>query len=159
MNYNPEYILNNLIDNLEGSNAHVTFEDAVANLNPVYRTKVYAELPYSIWQLVEHIRIAQWDIVEFSTSSAHQSPQWPEGYWPNPTSEISEQQWQTSLQQIKDDRSRFIDLLRANRNHLFTAFPYGDGQHLFKEALLIIDHTSYHTGEILLLRRLFNNWN
>ncbi len=115
-------------------------------------------LPYSLWQIAEHIRIAQWDILEFSKNANHESPKWPEGYWPEKSKPSSEKEWQKCLQQIKNDRNDFISLLEDSSENLFTPFDYGNGQTLFREALVLADHNSYHTGEIILLRRLLNNW-
>lgn len=140
------------------ANAHVTFADAVKGLPAELRGVVPENLPYSIWQLVEHIRITQADILEFSRDADYQSPSWPEGYWPRETAPASEHAWKKSLEQIKEDTNAFIELLEAPGAELFTPFPYGDGQHLFREAVLIADHTSYHTGEILAIRRLLKAW-
>ncbi len=147
-----------LTQTLRIGNAHVSLDDALANVKPGLRTKLHANLPYSIWQLAEHIRIAQWDILEFSTSADHQSPQWPDEYWPQHADEVSDETWEKTLEAIRTDRERFIQVLNDRQDELFQAFAYGDGQNLFREALLIIDHTSYHVGEILVLRRLFDDW-
>lgn len=157
--FSNESIIRELTQNLRTGNAHVSLEDALANMKPELRSKLYENLPYSLWQLAEHIRIAQWDILEFSTSPDHQSPQWPDEYWPEPVDEVSDEIWEKTLEAIRTDRERFIQLLNDRQDSLFQPFPYGDGQTLFKEALLIIDHTSYHVGEILVLRRLFKDWN
>lgn len=140
------------------ANAHVTFADAVKGLPAALRGVVPEQLPYSIWQLVEHIRITQADILEFSRDADYKSPRWPEGYWPASPAPANDHVWQKSLDQIKADTHAFIELLEAPEADLFSPFPYGDGQHLFREAVLIADHTSYHTGEIVAIRRLLNAW-
>lgn len=157
-NASNDSIVQELSQALRQGNAHVSLEEAVADMKAEFRTQLYENLPYSIWQLLEHIRIAQWDIVEFSSSATHQSPKWPDEYWPKKTEEISDQVWDKTLEQIQQDRERFIQLLYERKEELFNPFDYGDGQTLFREGLLIIDHTSYHVGEVLVLRRLFKDW-
>lgn len=157
MNTNNEVVLEQLIAVITQANAHVTFDQAVENIafkNTGVRPR---NLPYSIWELVEHIRIAQWDILEFSKGPAHKSPKWPNEYWPKHRVPDNEEAWRKSLEQIKSDRNEFIQLL-TEASDIYTPFTYGDGQNLVREALLIADHTSYHTGQIILLRRLLEDW-
>ncbi|HEV2354456.1 MAG TPA: DinB family protein [Puia sp.] len=143
---------------LAGGNAHTSFEKAVKNVAHKHLGETPADLPYSIWQLVEHIRIAQGDILEFSRNPNHVSPDWPDGYWPKEKTPPHAADWQRSLERITADRKAFIGLLHEAGDGIYTPFPPGDGQSLFREAVLIIDHTSYHTGEIIVLRRLLNDW-
>lgn len=151
-------LLHTLEQLLTGGHAHITFNDAVHNLPEKLRGTVPKDLPYSIWQLVEHIRITQWDILEFSRDPQHISPSWPEGYWPEETAPASEAAWKKSLEQINHDCKEFITLLRQPDADLYAPFPHGEGQHLLREALLIADHTSYHTGQIIVVRRLLGAW-
>lgn len=151
-------IVQSLTELLNGGHAHVSFSDAVAGIPQQLIGAKHELLPYTIWQLVEHIRIAQWDIVEFSSNKDHVSPSWPDEYWPKEPAPARSALWEESLSQIKADRETFIALLHDTTRDLFHPFPYGEGQHLFREALLIADHTSYHTGEILVLRRLLKCW-
>ena len=143
---------------LTGGNAHATFEQALADLSAPLRNQAVPEVPYTIWHLVEHVRIAQWDIVEFCLNPAHESPDWPAGYWPAKDSTVDEAGWQAALAQIQHDQQRFIALLENPATDLFTPLPHGDGQNIFREALLIGDHAAYHTGEIILVRRLLKAW-
>lgn len=154
--YNKE-LVKTLEQFLIGGHAHATFDDAVKGLPADLRGVVPEGMPYSIWQLVEHIRITQWDILEFSRNPKHESPAWPEGYWPK-EAVPSEAAWKKCLTQIKHDLKEFIDLLKDPDVDLYAPFPHGDGQHLLREAMLIADHTSYHTGEIIVLRRLLGAW-
>jgi uncharacterized damage-inducible protein DinB len=154
----PAAVVKGLVDLLEGGNAHVDFEDAIKQLPAELRGVQPQHLPYSIWQLVEHIRITQWDILEFSRNPRHRSPQWPEGYWPKEKAPASESAWQQAVEQVKKDRQAFIDLLRQPDVDLYTPFAHGDGQNLLREALLIADHTAYHVGQIVVVRRLLHNW-
>lgn len=147
-----------LIALLTQGNAHVTFEDAVKDL-PAHLRGIQPEgLPYSIWQLVEHIRITQWDILEFSQNASHVSPAWPDEYWPTELAPATKQDWEHTLGQIRKDLHAFIALLKDPAADLYLPFAHGDGQHLFREALLMADHTAYHTGQIILIRRLLNAW-
>lgn len=149
-------LITELIKLLEGGTAHASFDDAVEGLAPELRGVVPDQLPYSIWQLVEHIRITQWDMLEFSRSEAHASPPWPDGYWVAETEPKDEEDWESSIQQISEDRDEFIALLKSN--DIYKTIPYGDGQNILREALQMADHCSYHTAQIILLRRLLGDW-
>lgn len=155
---NVRHLRNQLVDLIKSKNAHLNFDQAVKNLPPEKRTVRPAGLPYSVWELVEHIRISQWDIVEFCINPTHESPSWPEGYWPDAQKEYSDNQWEESLRAIRNDRQRIIDLVSDNSSDLFTPFKHGDGQNLLREAMLVADHTAYHTGQIVVVRRLLNEW-
>lgn len=143
---------------IETSHAHITFEDALKGLPAELRTKTPGNLPYSIWQLVEHIRVAQADIVDFSISSDYKALDWPKDYWTEATDHISDDSWNESVDAIKSDRERFLNFLQDENNSLFEPFEWGEGQTLFKEALLIADHNAYHVAEILVIRRLLEDW-
>jgi hypothetical protein len=143
---------------LEGKNAHASFEEAVGDVPEWLMGVVPEGLPYSIWQLVEHIRITQWDILGFSRNPDHLSPDWPAGYWPKEKAPGHAKDWAESVRRITADRKAFIELLRKAGEKIYEPFPWGDGQSLFREAVLIIDHTSYHIGEIIVLRRLSKDW-
>lgn len=151
-------IIEELVKLIETGNAHVSLNETVADLPAKLRTEIPGDLPYSIWQLIEHIRIAQWDIVEFSLSSAHKSPKWPDEYWVSNPESVDDVSWQKSISAIEEDRQRFFKLLQDPSTDLYSKIPHGDGQTIFREALLIADHTSYHLGEILVLRRLLKSW-
>jgi hypothetical protein len=149
-----------LVALLEGGNAHVRLEDAVKDLPAPLRGKVPKGLPYSAWQLLEHLRIAQDDILCFSTNydGSYQSPPWPEGYWPASPAPPDAKAWDRSLRQIRSDRKRFAELISDPKSDLFKPFPWGEGQNLLREALLIADHAAYHLGQIVLVRRLLKAW-
>lgn len=151
-------LVNNLVSLLEKGNAHVSLDKALQGIPLASLGVKPAELPYTIWQIAEHIRIAQWDLLEFSRNEKHLSPKWPEGYWPKETAPVSESAWTHCVSQIKADRVAFADLIKHAGAALYEPFTYGDGQSLLKEALVLADHNSYHTGEIVILRRLFKIW-
>ena len=148
-----------LTELLTKAHAHATLDEAVENISIEDVGKRPNNLPYSIWQLVEHIRIAQWDILEFSRDPNHKSPSWPDGYWPKEDAPADKTAWDKALQQIKNDCNEFIALLNAPDSDLYTPFPHGTGQTLLREAMLIADHNSYHTGQIIIIRRLLKEWN
>ena len=153
-----DVIIRELEDLIRKGNAHVSFEDAVEGVSPSIVGEVPDGLPYSLWQLVEHIRITQWDILEFSRNPKYQSPAWPEGYWPTVAAPADERDPGRAVERIVADREEFIGLLQAAGERIYEPFAHGHGQSLFREALLIADHTSYHTAEIVVLRRLLKDW-
>lgn len=145
-----------LIKLLTGGSAHAGFDDAVKGLTLQQAGQKANNLPYTIWQLIEHIRIAQWDMLEFSKSEDHKSPKWPEEYWVKETAPKDKEAWDRSINQIKTDLEEFVKLIR--KSDLYKTIPHGDGQTLLREALQIADHTAYHTAEIIVIRRLLNVW-
>lgn len=147
-----------LIELIQKGNAHVSFKEAVADLPSALRTVTPENLPYSIWQLVEHMRIAQKDIVDFSTSADSESLAWPDDYWVEPVEQVSDEDWNNALQAIETDQKRFQALLENENYDIYAALPWGNGQSILREALLIADHNSYHTAEIVIIRRLLKSW-
>ncbi|MCC8409732.1 DinB family protein [Mucilaginibacter sp. UR6-1] len=157
MNSNHDTLINELITLLTGKGAHVSFSEAVERLPANLRGVKPDNMPYSIWQLVEHIRIAQWDMLEFSRDTSHESPKWPDEYWPDEAAPGSDDAWDASLKKIDSDLQEFINLLK-NADNIYEPFGHGSGQNLLREALQIADHTAYHTGEILAIRRMLCAW-
>ena len=153
-----EFVIKELESLLTGGNAHADFDQAVKGVSHALLGKVPEGSAYSIWQLTEHIRIAQWDILEFSKNQDHVSPPWPEGYWPKDPEPPDAHAWKKSVDRIREDRDEFIALLKKAGSGIYSTFSHGDGQSLFREALVIADHTAYHTGEIILLRRILKDW-
>lgn len=150
-------IISELKKLLQGGSAHAGLDKALTGLSPKLRGYKIETLPYTIWQLVEHIRIAQWDMLEFSKDGAHKSPKWPDEYWPKETAPANDAAWDQSLKQIDDDLVEFIGLV--TQADLYAPIPHGNGQSILREALQIADHTAYHTAEIIVMRRLMNAWN
>ncbi|MEO7834197.1 MAG: DinB family protein, partial [Ginsengibacter sp.] len=144
-------LISNLIYLLVKGNAHASLDDALKNIPFEILNKKPAGLPYNIWQLAEHIRISQSDILEFSRNPNHQSPKWPEGYWPSSPTVTTKEEWQNCIEKIILDRESFIDVLNKSQEDLYRPFTYGDGQTLLRETLVLADHNSYHTGEIIVL--------
>ena len=147
-----------LIQLLEGGHAHPTFDQAVRGF-PAARAGVRPKsLPYSAWELLEHLRIAQNDILRFSLSAEYESPKWPEGYWPSAPAPELESHWARSARAFRKDLAEFQELIRDPKQDLYRKFPWGTGQTLLREALLIADHNAYHIGQLVLARRLLGEW-
>lgn len=151
-------IVEELKDLLLKGNAHATLEDALKDVPEAIRGQVPDKLPYSIWQVAEHIRAAQWDILDFCRNPDYVAKPWPDAYWHKKSGPEHKDDWDNCIKSIIKDRQDFIGLLEAGAVDLFTPFPWGEGQNLFREAVLIADHNSYHTGEIIVLRRLLGAW-
>ena len=151
---NDTVLREHLIQLLEGGHAHVTFEDAIKGF-PADKVGIRPQgAPHSAWELLEHLRIAQNDILRFSLSADHVSPKWPEGYWPAKPAPERESEWSKSVRAFRKDLAEFEELVRDPAQDLYRKFPWGQGQTLLREALLIADHNSYHIGQMLLVRRL-----
>ena len=153
-----ELLVSHLEDLLIKGNAHVTLDDALNDIPFEILGEKPADLPYSIWQLAEHLRIAQFDILDFSRNADYAHLKWPDDYWPKENYPASENDWQQCVDQIKADRKAFIDLLNSVANTLYKPIAHGTGQTLLREALVLADHNSYHTGQIILLRKMLNAW-
>lgn len=151
-------VVSELEELLKRGNSHAPFERAVKDVDPKLLGTVPKGSAYSIWQLTEHIRITQWDILEFSRDANHKSPKWPDEFWPKDAAPPDAHSWKNTVDQIVADRKAFIALLHKAGEEIYTPFPYGDGQSLFREALVLADHNSYHTAEIVLTRRILGNW-
>jgi len=155
---NRKFIVEELTRLIEKGNAHASFDDAVAGISIDLVGVVPEHLPYGVWHMAEHLRIAQWDILEFCLGQDYQPMKWPDDYWPEVGPEVSKEQWEATLSGFRKDRQRFLDLLKDESRDLYAPFEHGDGQSLFREALLIADHNAYHVGEIIVIRRLLGDW-
>ncbi|RDC57947.1 DinB family protein [Pedobacter chinensis] len=156
MDNHTSILINELKKLLNGGGAHVGLKEALANLSLNQISERPYGLPYSIWQLAEHIRIAQWDMFEFSKDANHQSPKWPDEYWPKEPAPKDEQSWKNTLMNIEKDLKEFIKLIESQ--DLYCEIPHGNGQTLLREALQIADHNAYHLAEIIVIRRLIGAW-
>ena len=113
--------------------------------------------PHTPWQLLEHMRIAQWDILRFSVDAKHASPKWPEGYWPENDTPPNEKTWKESVRQFFADLDAICELVRDPKRDLFARIPHGTGQTLLREALLLADHNAYHLGQLVMVRKSLEN--
>jgi hypothetical protein len=143
---------------LGAGQAHVDFEAAVKNVPVVLRGKRPKGAEHSPWEILEHMRIAQWDILEFSHDAKHVSPQWPGGYWPKTQTPTNAKAWSQSVRAFLADLEAMRKLVADESTDLFVAIPHGDGQTILREALLVAAHNSYHLGQMVLVRRLLGAW-
>lgn len=151
-------IVAELVFLLNKGNAHASFEDAVADIDEAILGKKPHGCPYSIWQLAEHIRITQHDLLDFCTNPGYQEMNWPEDYWPKEAAPAHAKDFHHSIQQTLKDRKAFIELLQSDDSDLYQRLEHGSGQTLLREALVMADHNSYHTAEIVLMRRFLGDW-
>jgi len=147
-----------LIQVLTGSHAHADFNAAVKDMPVDLQGKRPKGADHSPWELLEHLRIAQWDILEFSRNAKHQSPEWPGGYWPATAAPPDEHAWEKSVRAFRRDLKTLCDLVTDPATDLYAKIPHGDGQTILREALLTADHNAYHLGQIILARRLLGAW-
>lgn len=143
---------------LRGGGAHIDFDAAIDGLPAKLRGARPKDLPYSPWELLEHMRLAQWDILEFSRNPRHDSPEWPKGYWPETPGPPDGRAWDSSVDQIRGDNEAMQALVADETNDLLAPFSHGDGQTLLREALLVADHNAYHVGQLIVVRRLLGAW-
>jgi hypothetical protein len=143
---------------LKGGGAHIQVMDAVEGF-PLQQRGTYANgLPHTGWQLLEHLRIAQWDILEFSRNPGHVSPEFPEGYWPKTPAPRTEEEWTDSVWAFRRDLRDMVRLVENVRVDLYAPIPQGQGKTLLREALILADHNSYHLGQLVDLRRALGAW-
>lgn len=147
-----------LLNLLSGRGAHVDWKAAFDGVPPRLRGIRPNELPYSLWELLEHMRIAQWDIFEFSRDAKHVSPDWPTRYWPGAPAPPNAQAWDRSLKSFARDLGAMRKLVANPKTDLFAKIPHGTGQTILREALLVADHNAYHVGQALTVRRFLGNW-
>ena len=143
---------------LREGNAHLTFDQATANI-PVGMQGGRAEgIPHSPWQLLEHLRICQWDILEFSRRADHISPEFPSGYWPTSDGPPNASAWQESCRRFRSDQQAMIDLILDPETDLYAKIAHGQGQTVLREAMLVADHNAYHLGQLVVVRQALGCW-
>jgi hypothetical protein len=147
-----------LLELLGGGGAHAKFEDVVKDLPAKLRGAKPANFPHSPWMLLEHLRLAQWDILEFSRNPKHVSPDWPSGYWPKTEAPPNAAAWNKSIEQFRSDSKALQKLVANPKTDLFAKIPWGDGQTILREALLVADHNAYHIAQLVDVRRMLGAW-
>jgi hypothetical protein len=157
-NSSDKMLRQHVLDLLQGGSAHARFDDVMGDVPAKLRGKKPAGLPHSLWMLLEHVRIAQWDILEFSRNPKHASPKWPEGYWSRTDAPPSSAAWNASIKKFRQDLKAMEALVKSSKTDLFARIPWGDGQTILREALLLADHNAYHLGQMLDARRLLGAW-
>src|SRR5436309_13274255 len=143
---------------LRTGHAHLGFEDVVADWPAALRGAKPPGQPFTPWRLLEHIRISQWDLVEFTKGAKHISPKWPAGYWPVSDAPPDRAAWDKSVAQAERDLQAMQTLVRDPKIDVYARIPHGTGQTVLREALVLADHNSYHVGQLVLLRRLLGAW-
>ena len=143
---------------LREGGAHVDFDTAIHGIPAAHRGSKPRGVPHSPWQILEHMRIAQWDILEFSRNPAHVSPEFPAGYWPKTEAPPTARAWSQSVRGFRSDLEAMAALIADPSRDLFARIPHGDGQTLLREALLVADHNAYHLGQLVLARKLLGCW-
>ncbi|HXA68593.1 MAG TPA: DinB family protein [Bryobacteraceae bacterium] len=155
---NDKALREHLLNLLKGDGAHTDFEAAAKNLPPGLQGKRPKGSEHSPWEVLEHLRIAQWDILEFSRNAKHLSPEFPSGYWPSAAAPPNEKAWDKSVDAFRSDLKAMVELVANESTDLFIPIPHGEGKTILREALLVADHNAYHLGELVLLRRLLGAW-
>lgn len=143
---------------LAGRDAHVDWNAALKDLPENLRGVKVDGAPYSLWEILEHTRLAQWDILEFSRNSKHVSPDWPSGYWPKSPVPAAATDWDKTVKAFHHDLEEMVKLVTNPKTDLAAPIPHGSGQTILREALLVADHNAYHLGQFVLVRRLLHSW-
>jgi len=155
---NDKQLRTHIQNAVRSAEAHADWPDALKNFPAKLRGVRPPGSPHSPWELLEHARIAQWDILEFSRNAKHVSPDFPSGYWPRTTAPPSDAAWQKSVREFLREREAMVKLVANAKTDLFARLPHGSGQTILREALLLADHNAYHLGQMVLLRRLLGAW-
>ncbi len=143
---------------LGGGGAHVDFESAVKNVPAELRGKKPRNAAHSLWGILEHLRIAQWDILDFSRNAKYEALKWPDDYWPKTDKPPDDRAWNQSIKKFRADLEAMKQLVANPKTDLYAKIPHGEGQTILREALLIADHNAYHLGEFVIVRRLLGDW-
>lgn len=147
-----------LLELLRGGSAHLRFDEAIEGLPANLRGARTQDLPHTPWQLLEHLRIAQWDILDFSRNPDYVHIKWPDDYWPQTAAPPDDEAWDRSVEQVRRDLKAMEDLVADPKTDLFAKIPWGKGQTVLREALLVADHNAYHVGQIVTLRQALGAW-
>lgn len=155
---NDKLLREQLVKLLDGSEAHAGWRTALADMPHDLQGRKPDGAQHTTWQLLEHMRIAQWDILEFSRNPKHVSPQFPEGYWPATEAPPDAAAWEKSAESFGSDLAEMKKLVRDSKTNLFEPIAHGEGQTILREALLVADHNAYHLGQIVLIRKILRSW-
>lgn len=147
-----------LVKMLNEAQAHAAFKQVFDGVPPALRGEVPKGVPHSLWQLLEHLRLAQWDILDFSRNPKYKELKFPDDYWPKSPQPPSEAAWDKSIKEFEKDLGEMSKLIEDSKTDLFAKIPHGEGQTILREALVLADHNAYHVGQAVLVRRLLGNW-
>jgi hypothetical protein len=153
---NEQSLREHLLYLLRGGGAHISFDDFIKEFPSELCSREVLGLPYTAWQVLEHIRLAQWDILEFSRDPKHISPKFPKGYWPRPQEKGTVELWEESVAKFRSDLKEMERLVADNSVDLYARIPHGDGQTVLREALLVADHNAYHLGALVIMSRMLS---
>ncbi|HSF41715.1 MAG TPA: DinB family protein [Thermoanaerobaculia bacterium] len=147
-----------LLELLRCGSAHLDFDKAIADLPANLRGVRPEGTPHSVWELVEHLRFTQWDILDFSRNPNYATPSWPEDYWPKTPAPANDAAWEESVAAFHRDLKAMQDLVADPKTDLYAKIPWGEGQTILREAMLVADHNAYHLGQIVLVRQMLGDW-
>jgi len=147
-----------LLELLDGAQAHATFDNVIDNFPAESRGEIPKGLPHSAWMVLEHIRISQWDILDFSRNSKYKPMKWPDNYWPKSSTPPDPKAWDKSVKLFHDDLDAMKNLVLDPKTYLFAQIPWGEGQTILREAMLVADHNSHHLAQLIDIRRLLGIW-
>lgn len=147
-----------LINYLEKPHTHMLLSDAVKDLPEELINQKPGGLPYSFWDMLEHIRISQFDMIDFIQNPNYKEMSWPKEYWPKKGSKATKKMWDEATRQYDKDLETLKEIIKNPKSDLFAPIEHGNGQTIFREVLQIIDHAGYHIGQFIVMRRLANNW-
>lgn len=153
-----QILRDHLVKLLRGGSAHLGFDEAIEGLPADLRGTKHQELPHTAWQLLEHLRLAQWDILDFSRNPDYVTPKWPDDYWPETAAPPDGASWDRSVEQLRRDLQAMQDLVADPKTDLYAKIPWGEGQTILREAMLVADHNAYHIGQIVSLRQALGAW-
>ena len=148
----------NIVELLRNGSAHVKPEAALKGVNPQQRHVRPAEGVHSVWEELEHLRLAQEDILRYTLDADWQSPEWPAGYWPAPVDEVTDEVWDESVRRFSADLEALVDLASDESTDLTAEIPHGEGHTYLRELLLAADHNAYHLGQLVQTRKLLGDW-
>lgn len=154
VDHNDQELRDHVRSLLRGRNAHIGFEDFVKDFPVDACGRKIEGLPYTPWQVLDHMRIAQWDILEFSRDASHVSPKFPKGYWPSPDELGNAALWNETVEKFRGDLKQMEGLVTDPSTDLFAKIPHGKGQTILREALLVADHNAYHLGALAVMGRI-----
>ena len=155
---NDKVIREQLIALLRGGNSHMGFDNAIAEFPVEYINTKAPNVSYTPWHILEHMRITQWDILEFIRSPEHVSPKWPEGYWPAPDKQADKARWEKTISDFRAGLKALQELVMDPNTDLSAPIPHARDYTILREILVVADHNAYHTGEFAILRQVMKTW-
>jgi hypothetical protein len=153
-----EQLRDHLVWLLRGGDAHMTFQDAISGFLLDRINDVFPNGTYSPWALLEHLRITQWDILDFITNSDYEYREWPKEYWPAETVKATTSDWHRTIAEFENDLNELVKIAEDPETDLFRKIPHGTGQTILREILLVADHNAYHIGEFAIMRQVMQTW-